>query len=134
GKGNYVASAGQSVTLAPGEFHIFTTKKLPTPEADILSAIQSNNSTVVNEYKLSQNYPNPFNPSTIIKYQIPNAGRVTIKIYDLLGREIKTLVDEYQQSGAYETSFNASNLASGIYFYQIKANNFIATKKMLLIK
>jgi glycosidase len=134
GKGNYVASAGQSVTLAPGEFHIFTTKKLPTPEADILSAIQSNNNTVVSEYKLSQNYPNPFNPSTIIKYQIPNAGRVTLKIYDLLGREIKTLVDEYQQSGAYETSFNAANLASGIYFYQIKANNFIATKKMLLIK
>ncbi len=129
-----VTSTSQSITLAPGEFHIFTTKQLPKPEADILLDINSNNNTVVRDYKLSQNYPNPFNPSTIIKYQIPASGKVTLKIYDILGREVKTLVDEYQQSGTYEKSFNAANLASGIYFYQIRTNNFVATKKMVLIK
>jgi 1,4-alpha-glucan branching enzyme len=129
-----VTSTSQSVTLAPGEFHIYTTVQLPTPEADILNAINLNHNTVVKEYKLSQNYPNPFNPSTIIKYQIPEAGNVTLKIYDILGREVKTLVNEYQRSGTYEVAFSATNLSSGIYFYQIRTNNFVSTKKMILIK
>jgi len=129
-----VASTTQSISLAPGEFHIYTTKKLPTPEADILLDVRSNTNTIVKEYKLSQNYPNPFNPSTIIKYQIPAGGNVTLRIYDILGREIKTLVNKYQQSGTYEITFNAVNLSSGIYFYQIRTNNFISTKKMILIK
>jgi 1,4-alpha-glucan branching enzyme len=129
-----VTSTTQSITLAPGEFHIYTTKKLPTPEADILLDVRSNKNTIVKEYKLSQNYPNPFNPSTIIRYQIPTAGNVTLKIYDILGREIKTLVNKYQQGGTYEITFNAANLSSGIYFYQIRTNNFVSTKKMILIK
>jgi 1,4-alpha-glucan branching enzyme len=129
-----VTSTSQSITLAPGEFHIYTTVQLPAPEADILNAISLNHNAAVNEYKLSQNYPNPFNPSTIIKYQIPAAGNVTLKIYDILGREVKTLVNKYQQSGTYEITFNAANLSSGIYFYQIRANNFVSTKKMILIK
>ena len=134
--GNFisVASTSDSIKLAPGEFHIFTTKQLPTPEAGILNPIELNNNNLVKTYKLSQNYPNPFNPSTNIRYQIPSAGRVTLKIYDILGRGVKTLVNEYQTSGSYEKSFNAVNLASGIYFYQIRVNNFVATKKMILIK
>ena len=89
-------------------------------------------------YSLSQNYPNPFNPSTNIKYQIFEAGLVSLKIYDVLGNEIVTLVDEEKPAGVYEVNFNTGlihqNISSGIYFYQLKAGNFIQTKKMLHIK
>ena len=85
-------------------------------------------------YKLFQNYPNPFNPSTIISYSIPVAGMVTLKIYDVLGRELQTLVSEYQISNSYTIDFNASELPSGIYFYKIFSGNYSETKKMLLIK
>jgi O-glycosyl hydrolase len=85
-------------------------------------------------YGLSQNYPNPFNPSTVIQYQIPVNGIVKLKVVDVLGREIRTLVNEYKTAGKYFASFDASNLASGIYFYQFKSGNFISTKKMLLVK
>jgi hypothetical protein len=85
-------------------------------------------------YKLFDNYPNPFNPSTIIEYQIPVNGMVTIKVFDVLGREIRTLVNDYKTAGNYSISFDASRLASGIYFYQLRSGNYISTKKMLLIK
>jgi hypothetical protein len=86
------------------------------------------------EYSLYQNYPNPFNPSTTIRYSIPQSGNVRLVVYDLLGREVKKLVDDYKQSGTYEISFNASLLASGVYFYQIRAVNYVETKKMVLLK
>jgi hypothetical protein len=90
------------------------------------------------QYKLNQNYPNPFNPSTIINYQLPISGNVTLKVFDVLGREVATLVDEYRNAGRYEVEFNTAssikNPASGIYFYQLKAGDFVETKKMLLIK
>ncbi|MDD5361726.1 MAG: T9SS type A sorting domain-containing protein [Ignavibacteria bacterium] len=85
-------------------------------------------------YELSQNYPNPFNPSTTIKYALPKDGLVTIKVYDLTGREITRLVNEVKQAGYHSVLFNASNLSSGIYFYRIIAGDFIQTKKMLMIK
>jgi hypothetical protein len=85
-------------------------------------------------YSLSQNYPNPFNPSTKITYSVANAGIVTLKIYDILGREVSTLVNEEKSAGKYEVNFNASSFASGVYFYQINAASFIQTKKMVLIK
>ncbi|MGD8778874.1 MAG: T9SS type A sorting domain-containing protein [Ignavibacteria bacterium] len=87
-----------------------------------------------NQFELSQNYPNPFNPSTLIKFSIPKAGNVTLKVYNMLGQEIKTLVNREMKVGTYEVNFNASNLASGIYFYSIKAGTFISTKKMMLLK
>ena len=80
------------------------------------------NLTKVNSYDLSQNYPNPFNPSTTIKYQIPKAGIVTLKVYDILGKEVASLLDEYKNEGRYSINFNASKLASGVYIYQIKAS------------
>ncbi len=87
------------------------------------------------EYALYQNYPNPFNPSTVIKYQIPdNNTSVELKIYNILGKEVKTLVNEIQNSGIYEVLFNAANYSSGIYFCTIKAGSFSATKKMILLK
>ncbi|MCL5027841.1 MAG: T9SS type A sorting domain-containing protein [Bacteroidetes bacterium] len=90
--------------------------------------------SIIEEYLLYQNYPNPFNPSTTISYQLPHAGFVTLKVLDVLGREVKTLVNEYKGIGNYFVSFDASDLPSGIYIYQLNANGFFSTKKMLLIK
>jgi hypothetical protein len=85
-------------------------------------------------FNLSQNYPNPFNPSTIINYSVPNESFVTIKVFDLLGREIKTLVNDEKPAGKYSITFNGGNLSSGIYFYSITAGSFHQTKKMVLLK
>ncbi len=90
------------------------------------------------QYKLYQNYPNPFNPSTIIRYSIPESGMVSLKVYNALGVEVKTLITEYQPTGIYEVEFNSGSaykgLSSGVYFYQLKVNNYVDTKKMILIK
>jgi hypothetical protein len=83
---------------------------------------------------LFQNYPNPFNPTTIIRFEIPRESIVTIKLYDLLGREIKTLVNEEKTAGSYSYIFDGSSLSSGIYFYRITAGKFAQTKKMILMK
>lgn len=85
-------------------------------------------------YSLEQNYPNPFNPTTTIRYQIPKEGMVTLKVYDILGAEVATLVNEEKTAGKYEVSFNASSLASGVYIYKLLADEFISVKKMVLLK
>jgi len=85
-------------------------------------------------YSLFQNYPNPFNPSSIIRYDLPKEGMVSIKIYDMLGREVKTLVNEYKSVGSYNIEFNANNLTSGIYFYHLQTSDFSQTKKLILMK
>ncbi len=86
------------------------------------------------EFLLKQNYPNPFNPVTTITYQIPERAKVILKVYDILGREVETLVEEIKEPGQYEIKFNGKNLVSGIYIYKIIAGNFIETRKMILIK
>jgi hypothetical protein len=83
---------------------------------------------------LSQNYPNPFNPVTKINFAIPKTGFVTLKIYDILGREMRTLVNESVKAGNYSVEFNATTLSSGVYFYRLISDNFTDTKKMMLIK
>jgi ligand-binding sensor domain-containing protein len=88
----------------------------------------------LHDFSLSQNYPNPFNPSTVISYQLPVIGFVTLKVYDILGREVATLVNEEKPAGEYEVEFDGSNLTCGIYFYQLKAGEFAETKKMILLK
>ncbi len=85
-------------------------------------------------YELGQNYPNPFNPSTLIKFAIPTSGLVSLKIFNILGEEVATLVNEVKPVGIYQVSFNASNLTTGMYIYRLQSGNFTATKKMLLIK
>ncbi|MHA2101535.1 MAG: T9SS type A sorting domain-containing protein, partial [Candidatus Kariarchaeaceae archaeon] len=85
-------------------------------------------------FALEQNYPNPFNPSTTINYQIPELSFITLKIYDVLGSEVATLVNEEKPIGSYKVEFDATNLPSGIYFYQLQTPNFIQTKKMILLK
>lgn len=91
-------------------------------------------SEIPSNYSLFQNYPNPFNPSTNIKYQISKNSFVILKVYDLLGREISTLVNELQKAGVYEIQFSNSGLTSGIYFYRMQAGNYSETKKMVYIK
>ena len=85
-------------------------------------------------FSLNQNFPNPFNPSTLIRFQIASPGLTTLKVYDILGRELKTLVNEYKSIGEYETIFNAIDLPTGVYFYRLRSGNFIETKKMILLK
>ena len=85
-------------------------------------------------FNLAQNYPNPFNPTTKISYTIPERNNVSLKIYDMLGREVATLVNTTKEAGNYEVNFNASNLASGLYIYKIQAGSFTQSKKMLLLK
>ena len=92
------------------------------------------NSVKPTEYTLEQNFPNPFNPVTQIKYSIVDNGIVTLKIYDVLGREIATLVNEEKAAGNYEVRFDASQLSSGIYLYTLQVGNFTQTRKMILLK
>lgn len=86
------------------------------------------------EYLLKQNYPNPFNPSTTISYSLPQNGNVEIKLYDVLGNEIATVLNSVKEAGNYDVKFDASSLASGMYIYTIRVNDYTATKKMLLVK
>ncbi len=99
-----------------------------------LNSVDGEKDINLNEYVLYQNYPNPFNPITSIQYAIGSKQTVTLKIYDVLGREVATLVNEEKPAGNYEVKFDASNIASGIYYYQIKARKFVQTKKMILLK
>ena len=100
------------------------------------TGLNEHDKSVPTEYSLQQNYPNPFNPSTKISYQIPQAGFVTLKIYDLIGREVETLVNEFQQAGEYNSQFQILNsqLSSGVYFCTLKAGSFVQTKKMVFLK
>jgi hypothetical protein len=89
---------------------------------------------IPSEYSLGQNYPNPFNPITNVKFSIINAGDVKIVVYDLMGREMQTLVNEKLKPGKYEVMFDGSMLASGVYFYRMIANNYSETKKLIILK
>ena len=128
----------------------FTENDVFEIKSDELLAI-NNNSILDNDYKLYQNYPNPFNPVTTIEYHIPEITHpsrfassplerglrgvlVELKVYDILGREVATLVNKKQKSGSYKVQFNANNLSSGIYFYRLTAGDFSKTKKLILLK
>ena len=89
---------------------------------------------MVRGFELSQNYPNPFNPSTVIKFSVPNSSVVLLKVYDSMGKEVTTLVNEGLTAGTYRVDWNAANFTSGIYYYKIETEQFIETRKMLLIK
>jgi hypothetical protein len=86
------------------------------------------------EFALDQNYPNPFNPSTRIKFQVPSSGFMSLKMYDVLGREVATLVNEELKAGSHEATFDATGLASGVYYYQLRAGEFTQTKRLLLLR
>ena len=100
----------------------------------IATSVQSHSQVIPSEYRLLQNYPNPFNPTTNFTYDISKAGFVSIKIYDILGREVATLVNGVKQAGSYSATWNAINVGSGIYFCKMQSGSFTATKKMILMK
>jgi photosystem II stability/assembly factor-like uncharacterized protein len=94
----------------------------------------NNNQSVPNDYLLEQNYPNPFNPSTVISFSIPQKGHTTLRVFDVTGKEVAVLINEYRNAGSFAVTFNASALSSGVYFYQLKSGDYSETKKMMLIK
>jgi hypothetical protein len=100
---------------------------------DVLVSVEDEDILPV-EYKLEQNYPNPFNPSTVIKFAVPEKSSVLIKIYDVLGSEITTIVNEEMDAGWYQKNFDGSGYASGLFICRMQAGNYVSTKKMLLIK
>lgn len=124
------------VTLGPGEFKIYTTKQFESPaEEDLFTSNErEDNSDSPKSFKLNQNYPNPFNPSTVISYQLAEGSDVTLTVFDMLGREVATLVNERKSSGSYQVNFDASALSSGMYIYRLQAGSKVFTQKMMLIK
>lgn len=136
----FVNDTQAQILLEAGEFHIYTTLKLPTPEDGILLDVEELESdNPVNEFMLDQNYPNPFNPSTTIKFGVAQPGNVSIRIYDVLGREVKTLINDVMSVGFHSLTWNGDNnfggkASSGIYFYRIESGSFVETKKMILLK
>jgi hypothetical protein len=101
---------------------------------ELVDGVKKSGSLIPTVYQLYSNYPNPFNPSTMIKYDLPKDSKVVLKLYDVVGREVATLVNGKQTAGSYEVQFNASNLASGVYFFRITAGDYIKTQKMVLLK
>jgi ligand-binding sensor domain-containing protein len=105
------------------------------PLAEIATSIEElTGGELPANFKLKQNYPNPFNPSTVISYQIPATTQVSLKVYDIIGNEVAELVNKVQPAGKYEVTFNAADLPSGIYFYQLRTDGFDEVKKMTLLK
>ena len=98
------------------------------------NAVENDASMLPREYKLYTNYPNPFNPATVIKYDLKESGNVSLKVYDVLGRHVATVVDEFQKAGSYNAYFNARSLASGVYIYKLQTGSFEKSMKMLLLK
>jgi probable HAF family extracellular repeat protein len=132
--GRFIVGSGYNATTGLTEAFLLDT--------DFSTSIENNPSEILpKEFFLQQNYPNPFNPSTTIKYNIPNVNlsgvegtRVQLKVYDVLGNEIATLVNEEKPAGSYEVNFNTINLSSGMYLYKLQAGTLVETKKMLLLK
>lgn len=116
-----------------GDLRNTTTPDIGADEFDGIVGVEDE-ITLLTEFSLEQNYPNPFNPSTTLRYSIPHESKVIIKVYDIVGNEIETLVNEEKTIGTYEVEFNSSKLSSGIYFYQMKAENYTQTKKMVLLR
>ncbi len=118
---------------AVGEFNPYVAKWIIfLYRGQLITSVDENK--IIRSYKLFQNYPNPFNPTTIIKWEIPKAHHVIIKIYNVIGQEMRTLIDEQETACTHQKEFNASNLPSGVYFYRMQAGKYIETKKMIILK
>ncbi len=100
----------------------------------MITGIYSDKNATPSRFSLSQNYPNPFNPSTVIQFNLSSSGFATLKVYDVLGRKVKTLVNNVEQPGDHSVTFNAERLPSGVYFYRLQAAAYSQTRKLLLLK
>jgi len=123
GPGSYVVNAGHKSPLL-----------WDSASVNIVMTNVGHSSLNPIEFKLYNNYPNPFNPTTVIRYSISEASFISMKVYNELGKEVKSLVNETKSAGTYEVEFNASNLSSGVYYYKLQAGSFTETKKMILAK
>jgi hypothetical protein len=119
------AKSAQKIDIMVDEIVFY--KKVTTGVRELNAAMPSN-------YALSQNYPNPFNPSTTINFSLPKSGSVTLKVYNMLGKEVGTLLNKFMEAGTYKTDFNASSMPSGIYFYKLDVNGISLAKKLTLLK
>ena len=131
GTGRYVVFLLQTLGTNVSAFSVSEIEIYGVPSA---TGVKEKKNDLPSSYSLSQNYPNPFNPSTEIQYSIPGSSNVKLIVYNLLGQKVATLVNEQKPAGAYSVKFNASNLSTGIYFYTLRAGNFMTTKKMILLK
>jgi hypothetical protein len=122
-----------TITITGGEINLFLAKLNFDSPVNVEDGLRDNNN-VAEDYILMQNYPNPFNPTTSLQYAVSSQQFVTLKLFDLLGREVATLVNEDKPPGTYEVEFNASGLVSGIYMYRLTAGSFTETKKMILLR
>lgn len=104
------------------------------PLSEMITAVKGNYNSMTQSFVLKQNYPNPFNPSTLISYQLPTNSIVSLRVYNVLGREVETLVSDRQTAGTHSVTFNAGSLPSGVYFYRLEAGTYHDTKKLLLVK
>ncbi len=129
--GTLILSSSSSIPPGAARITIVPNRELPPPPPDGEAPGQA---PLPRAYTLEQNYPNPFNPATVIRYSLPARGRVVLKVYDMLGREVKTLIDEIQDAGSRSTSWDADGMPSGIYFCRLTAGEFTETKKMVLMK
>lgn len=130
-----ITDAAVSLTTGTVNFNLNTASNYVILTSSTVTAVENSvGNNLIVEYELMQNYPNPFNPATSINYKLPNAGFVSLKVYDVLGREVSVLVNQFQQAGNYNVSFNAAKLASGIYFYKLHSGSFVSVRKMMLIE
>ncbi len=104
------------------------------PLSEMITGVKEGHNNLPANFSLKQNYPNPFNPTTIINYSLPRSNMVTIKVFDILGNEVASLVNEEKPAGSYSVNFNGNKLSSGVYFYRMKAGSFVETKKLILMK
>ncbi|MFQ5637067.1 MAG: T9SS type A sorting domain-containing protein [bacterium] len=123
---------GWTLSFSASDLDVYTLSLAPAVVAE--SPEEEDTATDIETFQLSPNYPNPFNPSTTITYSIPNESQVTLKIYNLLGQQVATLLDEKQSAGAHTVIFDASHLASGYYVYRLQAGKSVETRKMMLLK
>jgi hypothetical protein len=136
-----VTTKFNSVAFALGGGNTTTALKLTNVKVDLakpltgtLTSVNNNDNGLPKSYSLSQNYPNPFNPSTTIEFALPKSGDVSLVVYDILGRIVTTLANGNMNAGYHKFNFNASKLASGVYFYKLKAGDFVSVKKLMLLK
>jgi 1,4-alpha-glucan branching enzyme len=140
GEATQIVDPYAPITLQPGEFHIYTSQQLETPEDDILNSIDATADFIPFQFNLNQNYPNPFNPTTTISFVIPEPSEVTLKVYNLLGQEIQTLLQEILPAGRFKMSWDGKDkqgeaVSSGVYFYRFSTQSgFVESQKMILIR
>ena len=134
---NSVNTTFSYVITVPGIYDYKCIPHFPSMVGSInatVSSVTQTSSSFPEVYSLNQNFPNPFNPSTSIKFDIVNPGLVSVKVYNNLGKEVSTIVNENLSAGSYQVNWNAAGLTSGIYFYRLETLDYVATKKMLLVK